>query len=141
MTEKPLRLWIIEQGALVANAPEPHARETHATEPARRENSAANTVTGSVTVAGATGASGSSDLSERDLAILAFERQWWRHAGAKEQGIRAEFGLSAARYYQLLGALLDSPQALAHDPMLVKRLQRMREARAEARARRTLPFS
>ncbi|TFD48387.1 DUF3263 domain-containing protein [Cryobacterium frigoriphilum] len=78
-------------------------------------------------------------LSERDITILAFERQWWRHAGAKEQGIRAEFGLSAARYYQLLGALLDSPQALVHDPMLVKRLQRMREARAEARARRSIP--
>lgn len=83
----------------------------------------------------------SAALSERDVTILAFERQWWRHAGAKEQGIRAEFGLSAARYYQLLGALVDSPQALAHDPMLVKRLQRLREVRAEARARRTLPVS
>ena len=61
-----------------------------------------------------------SGLSERDVAILAFERQWWAHAGAKEQAIRAEFGLSAARYYQLLGALIDSPLALAHDPMLVK---------------------
>lgn len=77
-------------------------------------------------------------LSARDAAILSFERQWWRHAGAKEEGIRAEFGLSAARYYQLLGALIDSPVALAHDPMLVKRLQRMREARSQARARRTL---
>ncbi|MFC6357037.1 DUF3263 domain-containing protein [Luethyella okanaganae] len=77
-------------------------------------------------------------LSERDTAILAFERQWWKHAGAKEEAIRAEFGLSAARYYQLLGALIDSPAALVQDPMLVKRLQRMREARAAARARRSL---
>jgi hypothetical protein len=77
-------------------------------------------------------------LSERDAAILAFERQWWRHAGAKEQAIREEFGLSAARYYQLLGALLDSPAALQHDPMLVKRLQRLREARLAARSTRTL---
>ena len=77
-------------------------------------------------------------LSERDAAILAFERQWWSHAGAKEQAIRDEFGLSSARYYQLLGALIDSPVALAHDPMLIKRLQRMREARAAARARRSL---
>ena len=77
-------------------------------------------------------------LTERDLAILDFERQWWRHAGAKEQAIREDFGLSAARYYQLLGALLDSPAALVHDPMLVKRLQRMRDARVAARAARTL---
>ena len=76
-------------------------------------------------------------LSQRDEAILAFELQWSEHAGAKEQAIRSEFGLSAARYYQLLGALIDSPLALAHDPMLVKRLHRMREARSPARARRS----
>ncbi len=78
------------------------------------------------------------ELSDRDLAILAFERQWWRHAGAKEQAIRQDFGLSAARYYQLLGALIDSPAALVHDPMLVKRLQRLRDARMAARTTRTL---
>ncbi|MEJ3403810.1 DUF3263 domain-containing protein [Rathayibacter sp. YIM 133350] len=77
-------------------------------------------------------------LSARDEAILEFERTWWAHAGAKEQAIRTEFGLSAARYYQLLGALIDSPIALAHDPMLIKRLQRMRDARAAARSRRSL---
>ncbi|MET0975276.1 MAG: DUF3263 domain-containing protein [Leifsonia sp.] len=80
-------------------------------------------------------------LSDRDEAVLAFERQWWAHAGAKEQAIRAEFGLSAARYYQVLGALIDSPVALARDPMLVKRLQRMRDARTAARARRSLGTS
>jgi hypothetical protein len=78
------------------------------------------------------------ELGDRDTAILEFERQWWRHAGAKEQAIREEFGLSAARYYQLLGALIDSPAALAHDPMLIKRLQRVRDARVAARAARTL---
>jgi hypothetical protein len=77
-------------------------------------------------------------LSERDRAILEFERQWWRHAGAKDQAIRDEFGLSSARYYQLLGALIDTPAALVHDPMLVKRLQRGRDARVAARAARTL---
>jgi hypothetical protein len=77
-------------------------------------------------------------LSDRDAAILAFERQWWRHAGAKEQAIREEFGLSAARYYQVLGALIDRPAALRHDPMLVKRLLRLREARLAARNARTL---
>lgn len=78
------------------------------------------------------------ELSDRDIAILAFERQWWRNPSVKEEAIRTEFGLSAARYYQVLGALVDSPLALAHDPMLIKRLQRMREARAEARARRSV---
>jgi hypothetical protein len=78
------------------------------------------------------------ELSERDAAILAFERRWWRHAGAKEQAIRDDFGLSAARYYQLLGALIDTPAALAHDPMLVKRLHRMRDARLAARTARRL---
>ena len=77
-------------------------------------------------------------LSARDRSILAFERQWWKHVGAKEQAIRAEFGLSAARYYQLLGAVIDSPLAMAHDPMLVKRLQRMRDARSQARVDRSL---
>ncbi|TFC37638.1 DUF3263 domain-containing protein [Cryobacterium sp. TMT2-42-4] len=77
-------------------------------------------------------------LSARDRSILAFERQGWQHAGAKEQAIRAEFALSAARYYQLLGAVIDSPLALAHDPMLVKRLQRMRDARSQARESRSL---
>ncbi|MFT2815412.1 DUF3263 domain-containing protein [Leifsonia sp. A12D58] len=77
-------------------------------------------------------------LSERDLAVLAFERQWWRHVGAKEEAIRSELGLSSARYYQVLGALIEEPAALVHDPMLVNRLQRMREARAESRARRSI---
>ena len=77
-------------------------------------------------------------LTPRDEAVLAFERRWWSHPSAKEQAIRSEFGVSAARYYQLLGALLDSPLALAHDPMLVKRLQRMRDARSQARSRRAI---
>ena len=78
-------------------------------------------------------------LGERDAAVLSFERQWWRHVGAKEEAIRATFGLSAARYYQILAALVDSPLALAFDPMLVNRLQRMRSARSDARASRSLP--
>jgi hypothetical protein len=82
---------------------------------------------------------GTPDLSERDLAVLAFERRWWKHAGAKEQAIRDQFGLSAARYYQVLGRVIESPAALVHDPMLVRRLQRMREARLAARARGAAP--
>jgi GrpB-like predicted nucleotidyltransferase (UPF0157 family) len=82
-----------------------------------------------------------SGLSERDQRILDFERQWWKHAGVKEEAIRETFGLSAARYYQVLGMLIDLPDALRHDPMLVKRLQRMRDARAEARRRRSLDLA
>jgi len=78
------------------------------------------------------------DLSERDRQILAFERQWWRYAGAKEQAIRDLFDMSATRYYQVLNALIDEPAALKHDPMLVKRLRRMRAARQRARAARRL---
>jgi hypothetical protein len=75
-------------------------------------------------------------LSERDLEILEFECQWWQHAGAKEAAIRSQFSLSAARYYQLLNALIDLPAALRHDPMLVRRLLRARDARTEARTTR-----
>jgi hypothetical protein len=78
------------------------------------------------------------DLSERDHAILAFERREWLNAGEKDEAIRTEFGLSAARYFQLLGALIDSPRALVADPMLVKRLQRMRHVRAHKRQARSL---
>jgi hypothetical protein len=74
------------------------------------------------------------DLNDRDRAILDFERQWWKHAGAKEQAIRDRLGLPATRYYQLLNALIDRPGALAHDPMLVKRLRRVRAARHGARS-------
>lgn len=75
-------------------------------------------------------------LSDRDRAILAFEHEWWKHAGAKDEAIRVNFGLSAARYYQLLNALIDTPAAIVYDPMLVRRLQRVRDARTNARATR-----
>jgi hypothetical protein len=80
-------------------------------------------------------------LTPRQLAVLDFERRWTRHAGAKEEAIREVFGLSAARYYQVLNTVIDSPDAVRHDPMLIKRLQRAREARVHARASRTLTSS
>lgn len=75
-------------------------------------------------------------LTDRDRAILAFEKQWWRHAGSKEQAIRERFGVSATRYYQMLNALLDDERALAHEPEVVKRLRRLRAARQRARSGR-----
>lgn len=80
-------------------------------------------------------------LTERDIAVLDFERQWWRHAGAKEEAIRDVFALSSARYYQLLNAVIDSPDALRHDPMLIKRLQRARDTRVNSRAARAFTSS
>ncbi|MGH8866801.1 MAG: DUF3263 domain-containing protein [Actinomycetes bacterium] len=78
------------------------------------------------------------ELTEREREILAFERQWWRYAGAKEHAVRESFDLSATRYYQVLNALLDRPEALAFDPMLVKRLRRLRSSRQRARSARRL---
>ena len=79
-----------------------------------------------------------SSLSQRDRQILEFERQWWTYAGAKEQAIRELFDMSATRYYQIINALIDNPDALAFDPMLIKRLSRMRAARQRARSARRL---
>lgn len=82
-----------------------------------------------------------SALSERDVAILEFEREWWHQSGAKEEAIREVFGLSAARYYQLLNVVIDSPDAVRHDPMLIKRLLRARDARGSARIARAFTSS
>ncbi|WP_248960790.1 DUF3263 domain-containing protein [Sphaerisporangium perillae] len=78
------------------------------------------------------------ELTGRERELLAFERQWWRYAGAKEQAIRETFDISATRYYQLLGQIIDRPEALAHDPMTVKRLRRLRASRQRERAARRL---
>ena len=78
------------------------------------------------------------ELSARDAEILAFERQWWKFAGAKEQAIRDKFQMSATRYYQVLNALIDKPEALAQDPLLVKRLRRLRASRQRMRSAKRL---
>ena len=83
---------------------------------------------------------GADGLTRREHDILAFERQWWKYAGAKEEAIKELFGLSATRYYQVLNALVDRPESLAVDPMLVKRLRRLRASRQKARAARRLGF-
>ena len=72
-------------------------------------------------------------LSDRDRSILDFEQSWWTDPGPKELAIRARFDLSPTRYYQLLTDLLDAPDALAYDPLVVRRLRRGRELRRRAR--------
>ncbi|MFI1257063.1 DUF3263 domain-containing protein [Streptomyces netropsis] len=72
-------------------------------------------------------------LSDCDRALLALERRTWPGPGVKEREIRERLGITPTRYYQLLNALLDDPRALAHDPVTVNRLRRVRDARRERR--------
>ncbi|GAA4672694.1 DUF3263 domain-containing protein [Frondihabitans cladoniiphilus] len=76
-------------------------------------------------------------LTERDRRILDFEQSAPVGAAPKEAAIRRELGLSAPRYQQLLGSLIERPAALAYAPMLVGRLLRLRDSRAAARTTRT----
>lgn len=69
--------------------------------------------------------------------MLAFEQgRWWKYAGAKESAILVEFGVSATLYYRRLNSLIDRPEALAHDPLTVRRLRRLRDGRRAARSAR-----
>jgi len=79
------------------------------------------------------------ELTERDKAMLEFERTWWKYADAKESAIRDQFDLSCARFYQVLNTLLDQPEALAFDPLNVKRLRSLRDQRRAQRAARCKP--
>lgn len=72
-------------------------------------------------------------LDDRARELLDFEREAWKLRIPKERAIRERFGFSAARYHQLLHRTVDRPQALAYDPMLVRRIRRVREARRRRR--------
>ncbi|MGN9814777.1 DUF3263 domain-containing protein [Streptomyces sp. SD11] len=72
-------------------------------------------------------------LSAQERGVLALEGRGWESPGAKERAIREELGIAPVRYYQLLNALLDAPRALAHDPVTVNRLRRVREVRRTQR--------
>ena len=123
----------------------PHANDTLVIQLARLISEAARSVMESATetseatpAAGAHTVSGLRQLDRREREILAFEGQWWKYAGAKEQAVRELFDMSATRYYQVLNALVDKPEALAADPLLVKRLRRLRTSRQRTRAARRL---
>lgn len=73
------------------------------------------------------------ELTERDKAILDFERSWWSQSGPKETLIVEKFDLSASRYYQILNELVDTDAAYDHDPLVVRRLRRLRDRRRRAR--------
>ena len=80
------------------------------------------------------------ELSERDLDLLDFERQWWKEPGSKEQALRERFGVSPTRYYQLVNALVDREAAMRHDTVLLTRLRRTRAARLQTRTARRLTW-
>ena len=83
----------------------------------------------------------SSGLSELEIKMLEFERTWWRHAGAKESSIKELFNLTPPAYYQLLNNLIDRPEAVMAEPLLVKRLLRVRQQRNTARSSSKLGFT
>lgn len=72
-------------------------------------------------------------LTERERAILEFEGSWWTVPGPKEAAIKARLGLSASRYREILGTLIDSPEAETVEPLLIRRLRRERDRRRRAR--------
>ena len=76
------------------------------------------------------------ELTDLEREVLGFEKLWWKYAGAKEAAIRERFDWSVTRYHQVLNALIDRPAALAADPLLVRRLRRLRDYRAAHRTRR-----
>jgi hypothetical protein len=73
------------------------------------------------------------EMTDRDRRILDFERTWWTRSGPKEVAVLDEFELSASRYYQILNELLEAPEALAYDPLVVRRLRRLRDRRRRER--------
>ncbi|MCZ2836295.1 DUF3263 domain-containing protein [Modestobacter sp. VKM Ac-2985] len=105
------------------------------TDPGTPQGTAAD---GAAGTGGTHGDDTTAGLPEREREILAFERQWWRFPGAKEAAIRERFGMTSTRYYQVLNALIDRPEALVADPLLVRRLRRMRAGRQRQRSGRVL---
>ncbi len=80
-------------------------------------------------------------LSELEIKMLDFERKWWRYAGAKESAIKELFDLTPPAYYQMLNNLIDREDAVLAEPILVKRLRRLRESRTAARSSTRLGFN
>lgn len=76
-------------------------------------------------------------LTERDTKMLVFEDAHWVHTGRKQNDIRERFGLSTPRYYQLLGELIQNPDAVEAFPQLTKRMLARRTAHEQAAKRRS----
>ena len=74
------------------------------------------------------------ELTEHEEAMLELERSWWTEPGPKDVAINERMGITTTRYYELLNELIDRPEAEAHDPLVVRRLRRMRDRRRRSRA-------
>ena len=72
-------------------------------------------------------------LSKIEMSLIEFERTWWEDDQPKDQAIAEQFSLTTAEYYEQLHALIDSDEALEHDPLVVRRLRRMRDRRRRER--------
>ena len=64
-----------------------------------------------------------------EMLLIEFERTWWADDQPKDAAIAEQFSLTTAEYYEQLHALIDSDEALEHDPLVVRRLRRMRDRR------------
>ena len=72
-------------------------------------------------------------ITDRQRAILEFERTWWTLDDTRERAIRARFQCSVDEYHGELNELLELPEALEHDELLVRRLERQRMIRRRER--------
>jgi hypothetical protein len=77
-------------------------------------------------------------LTDDETAMLELERSWWKYSAVKDTVVRERFDISPTAYYSRLNALLERPEAMASDPMTVRRLQRLRDRRREQRSARRL---
>ena len=75
-------------------------------------------------------------LTGRDRRVLDFEGSWWLYPEPKDRAIREYLGMTATRYYQILRRLVDDDQAVAYDPLTVRRLRRVRTIHREVVASR-----
>ena len=78
------------------------------------------------------------ELSQRDRAILDFEQSWWESATPRDQAVREQFQLTESEYAEGLNQLVASEAALLAEPLLIRRLRRLRDRRRQQHiARRT----
>ena len=71
-------------------------------------------------------------LTERDLAILQFESNWFTLDEDRHDAIRARFACSVEDYNLELNRVIDHPAALNADQLVVRRLRRHRDRRRRA---------
>jgi hypothetical protein len=74
-------------------------------------------------------------LTVRQKMALDIAGRRYRYEAVREQHVRERLGCTPTRFWQIVDALLDDPEALAYAPTTVRRLARLREQRRAARTR------